>query len=556
MPLWFRRHGYRTLSSGKIFHKFNIEENDAVAATGEANWDGLCEEASTMAGLAERRKRLGIDSHPRMAHPYEGVIDSSRGNLDYGPLDASQERGMIDYRTVAFCEEMLGQCQEKPFFLAAGFVKPHTVLAAPQRFFDLYDPADIEVPEPDEAAFEGLPEMAKQIALNSQNIEFLGGIHYHLDDQKRRREVIHAYLACVSFLDECVGRVIKALECSAHADNTMVVFTSDHGWSLGDHFHWKKWALWESATNVPLIIRRPGDRGGVCGTPVSTIDLYPTLADLCRLPARPEWDGESLMPLLNDGEAPWERPALTTYGPGNHALRTRTATYLHYADGTEELYDPATDRKEEVNLAADPDWREVKEHLRRSLPREEVIPLHRKFETVDEEVAELQDGATVRFGCVAPGWKDRAFTIRMEVSPSRDEALLLHYNGFVAGMALYLRERRPIFVFRNVKRPIGWRRFHPVTTIVESAGSIPEKRARLEVVMAATGEVTIRINEAVTGQGETNGPFTIHPIGNLTVGFLEMRNTVESAMPLVRDMPSGAFAEPNGSVKRLEIEFH
>jgi len=167
-----------------------------------------------------------------------------------------------------------------------------------------------------------------------------------------------------------VGRVIDALDASPHRDDTIVVLWSDHGWHLGEKRHWRKFALWEDTTRVPLVFVVPGvtEAGGRCDRPVNLLDLYPTLVELCGLPAPSQLEGVSLSPLLRDPGAAWDRPSVTTYGSGNHAVRSQRWRYIRYADGSEELYDHDADPHEWRNLASSAEHASVKAELAAWLP--------------------------------------------------------------------------------------------------------------------------------------------------------------------------------------------
>jgi arylsulfatase A-like enzyme len=182
---------------------------------------------------------------------------------------------------------------------------------------------------------------------------------------------VRGYLAATSFVDAQVGRLIDALDTSEHAADTIVVLWSDNGWHLGEKRHWQKSTPWEEATRVPLMIRLPGREGAGrrSAEPVSLLDLYPTLLELCGLPASSALEGESLVPLLLDPAARRGRPALTTLEPGLHALRSRDFRYVRYQDGSEELYDHRVDPGEWTNLAGDPAFAAVKAELAAWLPR-------------------------------------------------------------------------------------------------------------------------------------------------------------------------------------------
>ncbi|MHC4437685.1 MAG: sulfatase/phosphatase domain-containing protein, partial [Planctomycetota bacterium] len=175
-------------------------------------------------------------------------------------------------------------------------------------------------------------------------------------------------------VDTCVGKVIDALDQSDYADKTMVILWSDHGWHLGEKLHWRKFALWEEATHNVLMavvpwITKPGGR---CSRPVTMLDIYPTLIELCGLTEKDELEGQSLVPLLRNPAAEWERPALTTHGRNNHSLRTERYRYIRYSDGTEELYDHEKDEMEWDNLAGNPEYANVKKQLAEWLPQTNV----------------------------------------------------------------------------------------------------------------------------------------------------------------------------------------
>jgi arylsulfatase A-like enzyme len=181
-------------------------------------------------------------------------------------------------------------------------------------------------------------------------------------------EGVQAYLACISFIDAQVGRVLDALDAGPYAENTIVVFWGDHGWHLGEKRHWSKGTLWEESTRAPLMIMAPGVTPKRVRAPVSFLDIYPTLIELAGLPPKEDLDGQSLVPLMNNPDMEWERPALTTYKKGNHTLRSKRWRYTLYADGGEELYDHEKDPLEWKNLSSDPAYAPVKARMRKWLP--------------------------------------------------------------------------------------------------------------------------------------------------------------------------------------------
>ncbi|MGK7952037.1 MAG: sulfatase-like hydrolase/transferase [Xenococcaceae cyanobacterium] len=204
---------------------------------------------------------------------------------------------------------------------------------------------------------------------------------------------MQAYLASIRFVDSMLGRLIYALDASSYANNTIIVLWSDHGWHLGEKLHWSKFTLWEEATRVPLVFVVPKGISGMpegnqslhgCDRTVNLIDIYPTLMDLCGL-NRPskmisKIIGKSLVPLLKNPSASWNRPAITTWGgfandwidenhSVHHSVRSERFRYIRYADGSEELYDHQFDPMEWTNVAAKPKYADQKDSLARWLPK-------------------------------------------------------------------------------------------------------------------------------------------------------------------------------------------
>jgi arylsulfatase A-like enzyme len=199
--------------------------------------------------------------------------------------------------------------------------------------------------------------------------------------QQQWHAAVAAYLACVSFVDFHVGRLLDALDASPYAENTVIVLWSDHGWHLGEKQHWGKWTGWERSTRVPLIIVPPSSRraefakpGTRCRQPVSLIDLYPTLAELCDVPPPAGLDGQSLVPLLREPSRTTGRAVVTTFDPGNVTLRTDRWRYIRYADGSEELYDHPRDPNEWHNLAGDPKHAGLIRSFRNRVPEAAKLP--------------------------------------------------------------------------------------------------------------------------------------------------------------------------------------
>ena len=364
LPQHFAANGYRTLTTGKVFH-------DAYPPRPRSAKDGT---EFTVWGY---QGKYG----PRPAkkiNPMPGGV----ALMDWG-IFPERDEDQDDWKVADWAIEQLqaaatereqksedGQ-QPAPFFLSAGFRHPHVPCYASQRWFDLYPPDSLILP-------------AVLASDRDDTPPFSWYIHWRLPEPRlsslqqavQWEPLVRAYLASTSFVDSQVGRVLDALEASGLAANTIVVLLSDHGWHLGEKGISGKNTLWDRSTRVPLIIAGPGVKaGGVCRQPAELIDVYPTLAALCGLPERPEHEGHSLVPQLRDASAsrPW--PALTTHGPDNHAVRTERFRYIRYADGSEELYDMAVDPNEWTNLAADPAHAATKKELAHWLPARSAEPL-------------------------------------------------------------------------------------------------------------------------------------------------------------------------------------
>jgi arylsulfatase A-like enzyme len=196
-----------------------------------------------------------------------------------------------------------------------------------------------------------------------------------LEEANEWKNLVRSYLACTSFVDSQVGRVLTALEKNGLKDNTIVVLWSDHGWHLGEKLITGKNTLWDRSTHVPLIFAGPGvAAGAICGKPAELLDMYPTLVELCGIPTREGLEGHSLMPQLKDAKAPRRWPAITTHNHDNHGIRTERWRYIRYADGTQELYDMQKDPNEWTNLASDSSYANVIKEHRSWLPKKNSKP--------------------------------------------------------------------------------------------------------------------------------------------------------------------------------------
>ncbi len=350
LPEWFRKSGYHVAGAGKIFH--HVAGFNPPDQWDEFQLQEFDDPWYRRADFYPWNKKVP----PPKGHPFNGLRDFA-GEFDWGVLDIPESQ-YGDQRAAEFAESFLRRKQEKPFFLAIGMWHPHIPLFSPQRFWDLYPEEKLRMPEapPDDLA--DVPEAGRKLAA-ARRAELDRIIR-----EGKHREFIRAYLAAISFGDALAGRVIAALERSSHASNTVVVFWSDNGWHLGEKQHVHKSTLWQRSTHVPVIFAGPGVRqaGVARRQPVSLLDFYPTLIDLCGLEKNPKLEGRSLVPLLQNAKAP-APPAVSTFMPGNHAVITEKWRYIVYADGSEELYDRVADPNEYTNLAGQAKYSGLKREL-------------------------------------------------------------------------------------------------------------------------------------------------------------------------------------------------
>lgn len=294
---------------------------------------------------------------------------------------------------LAKLKEMEQEDQEQPFFMALGFNRPHTPLYAPDKYFRMFPLENLTLPPSMEDDLEDCAEgLVHGNAYPKHNYQRL--METYGSRELGLKAYLRAYLACVAFVDDLLGEVLDALDQSEFAANTVLIFTSDHGYHLGEKDLLFKHTLWEESTRIPFIVKVPGltPAGGVCPQPVSLIDIYPTLADLCHLEGsnlkgengRP-LDGHSLRRLLENPEARrWPGPevALSTIlsdrvreGPNipmdasdqHFSVRSLQMRYSLANDGSEELYDHLSDPNEWTNLAGEPEYLEIKNELHERL---------------------------------------------------------------------------------------------------------------------------------------------------------------------------------------------
>ncbi len=251
-----------------------------------------------------------------------------------------------DYKTATKTIELIRERKDEPFYIAAGFIRPHYPMVAPKQYFDLYPIEDIPLPHVPEGDLDDIPEIGHSNVISTKD-----PIGKYPDNIKR---MWAGYYASVTYMDEQVGRILDELDRQGLRDSTAIVFTSDHGYHLGEHHFWQKSNLHEEAIRVPLIISAPGFESGRTSAITELMDIYPTLSDLAGLKTPASVQGKSLRPVMEDKDAEVREAALTIDGSG-YSLRSSRWAYMRYNNDEEELYDMESDPGQYTNLAINPE---------------------------------------------------------------------------------------------------------------------------------------------------------------------------------------------------------
>lgn len=355
LPEYFQRIGYNTYAKGKIFHanipKERVEKNfkDGIGKGGFG--------------------------------PFPDSLHRVAGGGRFRGIQAFPDEDFPDNQNAEEIIKLLKKDHDKPFFMMYGLWRPHSPYTAPQRFFDMYDIAAIDIP----AGYlkndkDDLPPIA-QAYINSE----AEGFKQIAEDEMIWKKYLCGYYACYSFADWNIGRVIDALEESEYADNTIVIVTSDNGFHMGEKNRFNKNSLWELSAITPMAVRVPGTAyaGRTTEKPVNLQDLFPTFVEYCgngQQPLKPI-DGRSFKALLDNPNSNWQPPSITCFGENWVSIRDEQYRYILYPDGTEELYDHGTDIWELTNLAKEPSYDAVKQRLKTFVPSKMAPPLPGRWTT-------------------------------------------------------------------------------------------------------------------------------------------------------------------------------
>lgn len=356
----FITQGRTTARVGKIFHM--RVPGDIIAGTAGED---------VAACWSERHNSQGLEAHT------PGDYACLNLNIFTTELEGRQSTGdphrpfvtvsfegdgsdQPDAKTATKCVELLQKfsAAKKPFLLAAGFVRPHYPMVAPRSFFDRYPPGKVVMPSVPENDLTDVPPLG----ISGSNSKKTGLAQYPENQQR----MWSGYYASVTFMDQQLGRILDELDRLGLAESTAIVFTSDHGYHLGDHTFWQKANLHEQVIRVPLIIAAPGVKAARSRSIVQLVDVFPTLCELTAAPVPASVEGKSLVPVLHDPAATIH-DATFSYDGQHHALRTDRWAYMRYTDSTEELYDMNADPGQFTNLATDPAHTATVEKLRHQL---------------------------------------------------------------------------------------------------------------------------------------------------------------------------------------------
>lgn len=379
LPEHFKNNGYNTMAGGKIFHTGTSDYRSHQWHKTLPEYE-ITNEYLLSKGYGYGA--LGKKDHKYYPFPVDGgdIVQGMGGDtrgksLCWGALerkDIPKGGVMPDEYIADWAVTQLMDTHIKPFFMAVGFIRPHVPFTAPKEYFDKFPLDSIIMPKTD-PTMDDIPLYGKAMALGI----IPGGDHNAVTSLSDTlwKELVRANLACINFVDDQVGKVLNALEDSEHKNNTAVILWSDHGQNFGEHKNWRKMSLWEESTRVPMSIKLPGQTQGVrCEQPVSLLDIYPTLSQLCQLPSVSSNQGQVLQPLFTNPTLEWSTPVLTTWGYKNHALRDQHWRYIQYRDGQEELYYHIDDPNEHHNLANDHQYQSKLVYFRQFIPEHQALP--------------------------------------------------------------------------------------------------------------------------------------------------------------------------------------
>lgn len=445
LPEAFSKAGYQTLGTGKLLHSKGLKGLDEYFKP-EQRWSPLTKDSVKYTNQELLSKATNNPSHVTQDSQGNKIVlplnrmpsdrkpgEKSGESFDWGAFDVP-DKDFGDTKITDWAIEKLEAATDKPLFLGVGYYRPHIPLWAPKRFFDRFKEFPGQLPAIQTDDLIDVGPLGKNWAIEAVT----AGSHATVVEYKQWQAGVEAYLACVTYVDHEIGRLLDALDNSELGDNTVIVLWGDHGWHLGEKSHWGKWTGWERSTRVPLIVvpskqmtKRFAAVGSECEQPVGLIDLYPTLVELCGIEGPMRLDGQSLVPLLKAPKLTTSRAVVTSFDSGNNSLRTDRWRFIRYIDGSEELYDLKQDLNEWTNLADSDEHQEIKGELSDRLATAFLDPIqsewYDKYSQQDnapkpdmmlfneDKEPELDEGFTSLFnGQDLSGWTTRGGTSHFE----------------------------------------------------------------------------------------------------------------------------------------------
>ncbi|HCZ09644.1 MAG TPA: sulfatase [Flavobacteriaceae bacterium] len=375
LPEHFKNNGYQVYGIGKLFHgstanvpstAFDVYGGKLGSAAPFTSSDLQISKQNPYHEISKLGKTFKLPLNGMPADRYWNRANT----FDWGPVDLPDSL-FSDRQSVDWSIDKLHKIKDQPFLLTLGFERPHQPLFNPKRFHDMYPLNEVELPKTPANDLRDLPQRAKQLALYPKT----SGKHETVVKYGQWENAVASYLASVSFVDELVGDLVKALETLKLNNNTWIVLWSDHGWHLGEKSHWGKATGWYRSTRVPFLIIPPAgstdyNKAIEIKNMVNLLDLAPTLADIAGIPKKTSWEGRSLMPLLREEASDWEEVSLTTFSIGSHTISTPDWQLISYFDGSFELYDLVNDPNQFKNIADLPESKIVVEQLKKHIPEE------------------------------------------------------------------------------------------------------------------------------------------------------------------------------------------
>ena len=341
MPERFQREGYYVTGAGKIFHN-----------AGGLNEKYIPNYGGSFGGFGPLPEKK-ISSFPGLRLWDWGIFPES-------------DTLMPDHQIAAWAVEQLKIKRDSAWWMGIGFYRPHVPQFAPQKWFDLYPLENIKLPDYLETDLQDVPSYGNYIT----RLKHIAPTLDWVKENDAWKPLVQSYLACVSFVDDQIGKVIQALEDSDDADNTYIILYSDHGFHLGEKDRFAKRSLWSESTKVPLIIVGPGiEKGAISNQPVQLLDIYPTLLELAGFSPDSLHEGHSLLPVLQDKKNSWPHFARTSFGPGNYAIVSEKYRYIQYNDGSSEFYDHRTDPHEWNNLIDSEEHQDLIQQHQQFIPK-------------------------------------------------------------------------------------------------------------------------------------------------------------------------------------------